>query len=620
MCGIAGYLHFEKARNASADVLQRMTNSLVHRGPDGEGMFTQEQVAFGHRRLAIIDVASGQQPMKSQDGLNVITFNGEIYNYLELRAELFSYGHRFITNSDTEVLLAAYKQWGTSCVHKLNGMWAFAIWDYNKQELFCSRDRLGEKPFFYAEYDNTFVFGSEIKALFAYGIPKEVNSETLDAYLCFTYIPAPYTYFKNIHKLLPGHNLIVKSNGISISEYWDLPLNHTDILRTDTDRVKEEFSYLFDNSVQLRMRCDVPFGAFLSGGLDSASVVQAMTRHSNHAVKTFTIGFENQQYDERHLAKLVAQQYNSIHTENVVVPEDAEQMLAVLAYHYDEPFGDSSALPTYIVSKMAREHVTMVLTGDGGDEVLSGYTIHQGEKFARQFRKVPSIVRSFVIPTMLHGAKAVSPQSVSKKLDRIRTLIHSSNSDFVSRLMSKQTGFMQTERDILLEQSQNVRPAIEFVQERLSKVRHLDSFSQLNYWLTKVSLPDDMLTKVDRATMANSLEARVPFLDYRLVELMAGVSMDVKLKGYTRKHVLRSTLGKQLPQELLKAKKRGFVVPLRDWMRSGSADALERRALYVTDSGLIKRETVAEITLHHKTGLKDRANALWTLAMLSNTM
>lgn len=617
MCGIAGYIHYDNSRPASIERLGSMTDSLRHRGPDGEGLHIEKNLALGHRRLSIIDLESGAQPMFSADRNQVIVFNGEIYNYRELRKELEHLGHRFHTQSDTEVLLAAYRQWGRSCVHHLNGMWAFALWDEQQHSLFCSRDRLGEKPFFYALHDNSFIFASEIKALHAYGVAKELNPEVLDAYLCFTYIPAPYTFYQNIWKLKPGHNLLLRGNTIHIEQYWDIPLVAPAEARRDEHNIAEEFSSLFHDSVAIRMRSDVPFGAFLSGGLDSASVVAAMSTASTQPVQSFTIGFAQKEYDERHLARAVAQRFGTQHNESEVTPEDAEQAMATLAWHYDEPFGDSSALPTYIVSGIARKHVTMVLTGDGGDEVLSGYTIHQGEKFSQQMMRLPAVLRNHLLPGLLSNVRTIMPVPYRTKLLRAENILRAGSMDFLSRLASKQNGFSSAERHALLSDTKHIRPAMEYISEALQPAAHLDSFSQLNYWLTKVSLPDDMLTKVDRASMAHSLEARVPFLDHRIVELMAGVSMDVKLKGYTRKHILRSTMGKMLPPELLSARKRGFVVPLRDWMRNGSASALSKRALYAAQQGVVRSSAVQRITEQHQQGNRDAANALWTLSMLS---
>ncbi|MBL7999473.1 MAG: asparagine synthase (glutamine-hydrolyzing), partial [Candidatus Kapabacteria bacterium] len=545
--------------------------------------------------------------------------NGEVFNYVELRNELIAKGRRFRTGSDTEVILTAYEHWGTSCVSHFNGMWAFALWDSRRQQLFCSRDRLGEKPLYYAEHDGTFVFGSEIKTLWAYGIPKEINTEVLDAYLCFTYIPAPHTFYKNIMKLEAGHNLLITRNSTHKIQYWNVDVDTTHYEPINERRLHDKFSYLFRDSIQLRMRSDVPFGAFLSGGLDSASIVAEMSSIQQSPVQTFTIGFDESGYDERELARSVSTAFGTQHHEYVITPEEVQEAIQHLAWHYDEPFGDATALPTYIVSKIARKHVTMVLTGDGGDEALSGYTIHQGEMFAQQLGYVPKPLRS-ILPYITNTAARIAPQQFQKKAVRLHDIIHSSVGGFQQRLIHKQNGFRKHERSDLLIESNNIRPVEDIVHDILRPVRHLDTISQLNYWLLKVALPDDMLTKSDRATMAHSLEARTPFLDYRLIELLAPLPMKYKMKGYTRKHILRSTIATQLPPELLSAKKRGFVLPLDEWLRNGAVQTVLHKANRAADAGLVRSSAVERITREHTAGTRNAAEAVWTLAMLGEAL
>jgi asparagine synthase (glutamine-hydrolysing) len=617
MCGIAGFVHFNREEPCDAETLRRMTRTLQHRGPDGEGYFTCGNVALGHRRLAIIDLNTGDQPMTSEDGSLTIVFNGEIYNYVELRDELVALGHRFRTTSDTEVILAAYQQWGASCDQHFNGMWAFALWDGRERRLFCSRDRAGEKPFYYAVVDNTFVFGSEIKALFAYGVPKRINIETLDAYLCFTYVPGRQTFFENIFKLRPAHSIVVQDGLIRESSYWELRIPGEREARVDEPRILSEFTALFENAVAIRMRSDVPFGAFLSGGLDSGCIVAVMSELSSTPVQTCTIGFDNPAFDERALARLVARRFGTEHTERIVRPVDTDEILSKLAWHYDEPFGDSSALPTYLVSQVARERVTMVLTGDGGDEVTSGYTIHLGEKIASLYRRLPPVVGKATLPALTSAARRVARGSAKPKLLRLERVVHSSSMDFVDRLESKQNGFTRTERQALI-RCTGVRPARDYIAEAIQPVNDKDNFAKLNYWLTKVSLPDDMLCKVDRASMAHSLETRTPFLDYRILELLASVSMRIKLKGFERKAVLRETIAKRLPPELLTASKRGFAVPLYEWLQNGTVAAVERRARQAAAGGLLCHETIENILAAHKSGNRDAAQAIWTLSMLAD--
>jgi asparagine synthase (glutamine-hydrolysing) len=586
MCGIAGLLRPQGLLPTDSTTVTAMTDSLAHRGPDGSGQYVGEGVVLGHRRLSIIDLATGDQPFLSADRQLALVYNGELYNYLEIRAELKNLGRTFRTESDTEVILQAYDEWGSDCLARFNGMWAFALWDARKRVLFCARDRLGEKPFFYAEHAGAFLFGSEIKALFAAGQPREVDEELLDAILCFGYLPAPHTTYKGVRKLPAGCYLAVANGRIMIDRYWQMPSYPAAELRTDAARVKEQFAELFADSVRLRMRSDVPVGAFLSGGLDSASVVAAMSAHSEQRVRTCTIGFDGGS-DERALARLVAQRFGTEHTEAVVGREHAEGLLHRLAWHFDEPFADTSSLPSYVVSKIARALVTVVLTGDGGDEVLGGYPVHQSEKLVSMWQGLPGPVRGslgMLSKVALSAGAAVGVRAAR----RARRVLDGANQDFISRLEGKQIGFSAAERRALLGDNPRVRPAREFITEALAGCRASDGLGLLNYWLHTVALPERYLCKVDRSSMAHSLEARVPFLDPRLVELMAAVGPGVKMPGFTRKAVLRDTVGRQLPEPLLKASKRGFDPPLGAWLDGGGSDwsaflrPLERSGLFVS--------------------------------------
>lgn len=618
MCGIAGFVTQEDTQSHlnNSRVLRNMTQTLYHRGPDSEGYYLGPRVALGHRRLAIIDLAHGGQPMTSRDGSAVIVFNGEIYNYLEVRRDLQGRGHVFTTESDTEVILTAYQEWGIHCVERFNGMWAFALWDDRRQLLFCSRDRTGEKPFYYSVLGNTFVFGSEPKALFSYGVDRVPNLETLDAYLCFTYVPGRDTFFKHIYKLRPGYSLVVTTSGIREHPYWVLRIPSDGEARRDEDRVLEEFTTLFESAVQIRMRSHVPFGAFLSGGLDSGSVVAVMSAASETPIRTCTIGFRSTDYDERKLSRLVATRFKTVHTERVVEPSDIDELMMQLAWHYDEPFGDSSALPTYLLSKVVREQVTMVLTGDGGDEVTAGYPVHLGERLAHLYAHLPSLLAGVLLPAGVAAVCRVAPSSLRPHARRALRVVNSCNMDFIDRLESKQNGFSRADRRRLI-LCKGVRPAREYIEDALKPVANRDNSAKLNYWLTTVALPDDMLCKVDRASMAHSLEARAPFLDHRIVELLSGVSMSVKLRSFQRKAVLRRTIARRLPPELLKAPKRGFSIPISEWLRSGAAGGVEQRAMGTTKAGVLCHDTVAAIISSHKSGARDAAQAIWTLGMLS---
>lgn len=616
MCGVAGILHFSREREASYSVIKKMTDKITYRGPDGEGFFLNKNLAFGHRRLSIIDLNTGTQPMFSDDKSLVLIFNGEIYNYIELREELKKYGYKFQTASDSEVIIKAYQKWGVECQNKFNGMWAFALWDDKKQELLLSRDRIGEKPLHYAVYDNSLIFGSEIKTVLEYGIPKIPNPELLEIYLTLSYIPAPFTFFKDIHKLKAGHYLIARGNDVKEVKYWDLPEIDEDQMIINESDVYENFQELLTDSVKLRMRSDVPYGAFLSGGLDSSSVVALMTEISSFPVETFTIGFKEKSYDERYLAKLVAKKFNTNHHEYVVEPEGFDEILNSISYHYDEPFGDSSAIPTGHVSKFAAERVKMVLTGDGGDEVLSGYTNYQHEKFATKYQRLPDWLKNN-FPKFLNLVSSPVNGNLKYKLNRARIVSFSSCLDFQGRYLYKTPG---TPISIIKQMVRNekVFPVEEFLGSFMKNCSYKDPFYQLMYLNYKLSLPDDMLVKVDRMSMANSLETRTPFLDIRLIEYMVKVHKNVKMKKFQRKTILRNTVGRCLPRPLLNAPKKGFSVPLLDWFRSDSF--LNRLVELEKNLSFLEKNTIKNITKVNTKEDKQFGNFIWMLFVLDKAI
>lgn len=612
MCGITGILHFDRERIANRNVLKDMNTIISHRGPDGEGYYLKNNVALGHRRLSIIDLSTGHQPMFNDDKSIVLVFNGEIYNYIELRDQLKKFGYHFSTSSDTEVIIKAYEFWGIDCQNKFNGMWSFALWDVAKQQLFLSRDRVGEKPLHYAVYDNSLVFGSEIKSILAYGVPKILDTELLDIYLTLSYIPAPYTFFKNIKKLKPGHCLIICGSDIKEQIYWDLPEIDEENMLVDSKSIYEEFENLLTDSVKIRMRSDVPYGAFLSGGLDSSSIVSIMSKTSSFPVETFTIGFKEKKYDERNLAAIVARKFNTNHHEYVVEPDTFEESLSKISYHYDEPFGDSSAIPTGFVSRFAATKVKMVLTGDGGDEVMSGYTTFQGEKFAGQYQKLPRWIKD-ATPTLLSQIAKPFKGSLRYKLNRAHDVCYSANLDFLSRYISK-ISWMEHETIQRLISEQKTYPAREFVSDVLNKCSYKDPFYKLMFLNLKLSLPDDMLTKVDRMSMAYSLETRTPFLDYRLIEYLVNVDKKVKMKKYERKSILRNSIGKSLPKELLSAPKKGFTVPLREWFKG---DSFDNKLENLANNPLLDKEAIKYLISLNNAGKKDYGNFIWMLINLN---
>jgi len=613
MCGIAGVLHFDTGRNVNRTVLEKMTNVLSHRGPDGEGFYVDRNIGLGHRRLAIIDLSTGAQPMLSRDRKLALVFNGEIYNYVELKEELKGLGHEFQTASDTEVILHAYAQWGFECQKKFNGMWAFALWDSREQQLFVSRDRLGEKPLHYSIRENSLFFGSELKSVLASGGSYERADHLWHIYLSLGYVPAPYTFYKGISKLLPGHFLVAKNGRVRDEIYWEIPSIPENEMRRDSSQIYEEFTKYFSDSVRIRMRSDVPFGAFLSGGLDSSCVVAAMAEESGSAVETFTIGFEEKAFDERSLAKQVATQFRTHHHEHVAEPETFEESLQRVVAHFDEPFGDASAVPVGMVSHLARQKVTMALTGDGGDEVLSGYTSYVTEKITGQYGRVPALIRSGIY----HSANAaclVARNGMRYRLNRFKRMLELSEASFQDRFISK---LSLLGRDSIRRRIPPEVPQLsieDYVSDVFANCKYSDPFYRLMYFHLKVYLPDDMLAKVDRMSMAHSLETRVPFLDHRLVELACRVHKEVKLPGYHSKNLLRQTYGMKLPPPLLKTPKKSLKLPLREWFKQKDFDE-KLNDLQKKDFGL-NRAVIREIVDANRSSKQDNGDFIWRLFVL----
>lgn len=615
MCGITGYLHFNTGMTANHERLKGMTDCMAYRGPDGEGFFVKHQIALGHRRLSIIDVQTGMQPMFSDDRPITIVFNGEIYNYIELREELIGFGHHFNTDSDTEVIIRAYQQWGHDCQSKFNGMWAFALWDGEKEELFLSRDRIGEKPLHYYVDENSFVFGSEIKSIFKFGVKKEVRTELIELYLALTNIPAPNTFYKGIYKLMPGHYLLVKNGSVTEKVYWEFPQCLEKDMRRDKQEVYEKFEALLTDSVKIRMRSDVAFGAFLSGGLDSSAIVSLMAKQTNVPVKTFTIGFEQKAFDESALAAEVAQAFKTEHHRETVLPGGFEEALNRVALHYDEPFGDSSAIPTDVVSKYASQKVKMVLTGDGGDEALSGYNAYKALKVVSS---VPEFVKPLLI-VIIKVASKISAGSMRYKLNKIKVALKTSLLPFHVRMAESMAFIDMKDIKALTKNIKGVITVESYFETLLKSCRFEDDFYKLMYVHYMHSLPNDFLVKVDRMSMANSLETRIPFLDYRLVEFMAGVHKDVKMQGWELKSVLRNSVGKYLPHSILNAPKRGFAIPLGEWFREKEFNALLDRNLGKVKE-VLDAEVIAKIIEENKSAKRDNGNFIWTLLQLDKQL
>ncbi|MDM8514655.1 asparagine synthase (glutamine-hydrolyzing) [Desulfobacterales bacterium HSG16] len=565
MCGIAGIIQGWEASSIS-EQLRKMTDILSHRGPDGHGIHVDGPVGLGHRRLSIIDLVAGSQPMSCQNENLWITYNGEVYNFKEIRENLEKKGHVFLTESDTEVLLHAYEAYGENCVDYFRGMFAFAIWDKKNRSLFCARDRLGKKPFYYYFDKNRLVFGSEIKSILqADGIERELDMSALKDYLTYLYVPFPKTIFKKIFKLPPAHCMTVRVSDtdsftldISVRPYWDLDYR-PDYSMTE-EKCMEELEERLVQSVKLRLVSDVPLGAFLSGGIDSSAVVAMMSNVMDTPVKTFSIGFEESDFSELEYARMVAQRYGTDHHEIIVKPESID-VINKLAWQYDEPFADPSALPTYYVSKAASEHVTVILSGDGGDETFAGYDRYSNYFKFMKADVIPAKLRSMIFKTisekMPYGMKG---QGILRHLSR------QDFSRFAGMITHSQPGYF---KDLFHEDvCRSSESAPEFYNEdfRFLKRFYDDSrgaatLSRLQYMDVKAYLAEDILTKVDRASMLCSLETRAPLLDHTLLEWIGTIPSEFHMKNSEKKYILKRSLEKHLPNEILYRKKMGFNMP-----------------------------------------------------------
>tara|TARA_B110000967_G_C18875113_1_gene557837 strand:- start:243 stop:2099 length:1857 start_codon:yes stop_codon:yes gene_type:complete len=613
MCGITGIFNLNKDKKVDSISLKNMNDSLVHRGPDGEGFFIDNNIGLGHRRLKIIDLETGDQPMYSFDKNIVVVFNGEIYNYLELKKTLITKGHKFHTNSDTEVIINSYLEWGVDCQNKFNGMWAFALWDKRRQRLFLSRDRIGEKPLYYSMYNNSLYFGSEIKSLFSANIPKEINKELTEIYLSLSYIPGKDTFYKNIFKLLPGDFMLVDQGGIKNHKYWDLPDIDESNMNNNKKLIYEEFTHLLEDSVKIRMRSDVPFGAFLSGGLDSSSIVSLMSKQSAFPIETFTIGFKEKKYDESKLAKLVSEKFSTNHNLGFVDSKSLEYFINKISTHFDEPFGDNSAIPTFQVSEYASKKVKMVLTGDGGDEVMSGYPTYLGLKYFEIYSKLPQFIKTNISSVLKNSSNFFS-NKVNKRLSYLHHLSITSDMSFVESVCFKKP---VTQLSNIKEITKNINGLVkieDYMNDYGKKIPYKDDFYKNMYFDLKTRLADGYLPKVDRMSMANSIETRAPFLDYRLIEFMANVDKKIKVENFQTKSILRKTVGKKLPAELLKSKKMGFVAPLNNWFRDDSSiNMLDDLKSFKWD---LNNSFIDKIITDNKNNYADNGLFLWQLLIL----
>ena len=617
MCGICGVYNFRNKEPVNQDLIKRMTGALKHRGPDDEGIYLGSRVkgsglmvGLGVRRLSIIDLETGHQPIHNEDKTIWIVFNGEIYNFRDLREALEKKGHIFYTKSDTEVILHLYEEYGRDCVQRLNGMFAFAIWDSREERLFLARDRIGIKPLFYVEHKGSIIFASEIKSILENKeISKEIDLQSLYSMMKLQYIPAPKTIFKEIKKLLPGHRLACQKGKISIEKYWDL-----DLARKEESEAfyLEELPRLLEESIRLRLISDVPLGAFLSGGIDSSIMVGLMSKFSEKPVKTYSVGFEAEDsFNELKYARLASQHFKTDHQELIMKSKDIEELLPKIVYYLDDPITDPAVIPTYLVSKLAKEKVTVVLTGEGGDELFAGYRRYSLDRLAPYYGKLPSIIRKKMISALIskllpqgrfqQGIEALNqPPGVQRYLSWVSKF----NDETLENLYTKEVKEEIKEKGL----TSIFRSYFESPQER-------DFHSRTLYCDIKTWLPDDLLVKVDRMSMATSLEARVPYLDHRIVELCTSMPIHLKLRGFTSKYILRKALSDLIPEEILKRRKQGFTVPLAPWfrkeLRNFTQEILSQNS--IAKRGYFDYNYIKHILEEHLEGERNYSREIWSL-------
>jgi len=609
VCGICG-IYGKSEKNS----IERMCQVISHRGPNDEGIYTDETISLGIRRLSIIDLTTGHQPIHNEDKTMWIVFNGEIYDFQEHREYLEKHGHQFYTKSDTEVIIHLYEEFGEECVHKLRGMFAFALWDRFKKKLFIARDRLGIKPLYYIETNGKFLFASEIKAILQHSEVKcKVNLKALDEYLTFQYIPSPNTLFEGIWKLPQGHTLSYSHGKMTLHQYWDVKFSQ-ELEKVDEREKAEELLNLFKESIRLRLISDVPLGVLLSGGLDSSAVVAVMSGLVNQPIKTFTIGFDAEgDYNEAKYARLVANRFETDHHEIIVQPNACE-ILPRLIWHLDEPIADQAALPTYLVCQLARKHVTVVLTGEGGDELFAGYPRYLLSSYADVYQKFPDWMKERILK---RGISFI-PDNIpfSKYLKKIIF----SSSDVINRNIRWTCNFLPEEKEQLYSNYLKKTLSENFISNAEQKNKRIEgsTLNQLMYMDIKTWLVDDILMKVDKMSMATSVEARVPFLDHKLVEFVSMLPPELKLRGVTTKYILKKILNGLLPKEILNRRKHAFKVPASKWFQQDLKFLAFEILLSQTAQ---KREYfdvkyIHQLINNHLEGKIDAGQKLWNLVCL----
>ncbi|MCP4672186.1 MAG: asparagine synthase (glutamine-hydrolyzing) [Desulfobacula sp.] len=613
MCGISGIYNID-GRPVDKDLLVRMNDTLSHRGPDDSGYHIKNNLGLGHRRLSIIDLNTGQQPIYNEDKSVVVVFNGEIYNFEEIRKILISKGHKFSTKTDTEIIVHGYEEWGFECLEKFQGMFSFALWDEKKNLLFLARDRLGIKPLYYYFDENRFYFASEIKAIIEdRTINRKMNNQALSDYFSIGYVPTPKSIFQNISKLPAGHFLVLQNKQKRVQKYWDLEFCPD--LRLTESQWCEKIIEVLRESVRLRLISDVSLGAFLSGGIDSSLIVGLMAELMDDSVITNSIGFSVDKYNELEYARETAQIFNTSHNEFTVNP-DALNVIDKLSWHFDEPMADSSSIPTYYVSKMARENVTVALSGDGGDENFAGYRRYYFDLLENKLRNIiPGQIKKQVIGKIA----SIYPQGPwLPQVMRGKTLLTNLSNDPVHGYFNSMSFFLPDAKSNLFTQDFIKELAgydsIDVFQKHYNDCASSDPLTKIQYIDFKTYLSEDILTKVDRASMANSLEVRVPILDHKFVEMVAQIPSKLKLKNRVSKYILKKSADKILPGNIINRKKMGFSIPIDVWLKN----ELREKFLDVLhdknspDSGIFNKAYIEQMYVAHLKGKQNNTRPLWT--------
>lgn len=608
MCGICGMIHFERERKVERHILENMTNVMVHRGPDEKGFYVKDHAGFGHRRLSIIDLSEGHQPMSNENSTVWIVYNGEIYNYMELRAQLIQKGHRFKTNSDTETIIHAYEEFGEKCLELLRGMFAFAIWDENRQQIFAARDRIGEKPFYYTEVDNTFIFGSEIKSILQYPCCRNgIDLSALDLYLSLRYVPGPLTMFKGILKLQPGHYLILRNNRLSIHEYWDVP-NNLEKVSQNEEECLHRFLTLLEECVRMRLMSEVPLGVFLSGGIDSSLVVALMSKMTDTPIKTFSVGYETDfGTNEFDYAKLVAKKYNTEHYELRIGSRDFYEFIPKLVWYLDEPIADSATIPLFFLSEFAKEWITVVLSGEGADEILAGYYVYKKMLAIESFQKVSRYLGDRFL---LNIGKCIL------KKEKYQRYLDLAGLPLTARYHGVSNSFSLKAKQLLFPGSRDFSGRLDgLFEDYYGRVKTWSKLDKMLYVDLKVWLPDDLLMKADKMTMAASMELRVPFLDHRLVELAFSLPNQLKINREKTKYLLREIGKEWLPSSIIQRGKKGFPVPISQWFK-GDLKEVARETLLNPNSvcrDYFEPQSIRGILKRHSENQEDLSEQIWNL-------